>query len=330
VGDMINDGEYFGSLDSVGCVGMVRRQGGALVAGAFPVKPPMEWFRKPHLSGLTALTIEDTGRVFGHIASWKQSHIGLAGSIKPPRSRSRYAFFQTGQVKTNEGDLVNVGQITLTGGHAPLSASVADTVAHYDNTRSAVMDVSVFEDKHGIGVCGSLRPGVTEEQLREIRASGVSGDWRPINGALELVAICAVNVPGFPIPRARVASGATIALVAAGIEPLVELAMVKQKSGLRAGGAEGYQQRRAVRALHTRVERLEAQLSGKALENRSILDEAIVAAAGRPSVDVDALRNRVHTRPMVASADELRARVHGGVTAAAPDPVAELRRRVHK
>lgn len=318
VTNMINDGEYYGSLDGVGYHGMVKQgHQGVITAAAFPVKPSMDWFKKPNLSGLTALTIEPTGQVYGHIASWKQSHIGLAGSVKPPRSKSRYAFFQTGQVETDTGDLVNVGQITLTGGHAPLSASVADTVAHYDNTRSAVMDVAVFEDRHGIGVAGALRPNVTDEQLRELRASGVSGDWRPINGALELVAICAVNVPGFPIPRARVASGTPIALVAAGIEPLIELSLRKPKHQDETHSRET---RRAVRALHTRVERLEAQLVGRAIERRSILDEAIVAAAGapapEPSVDRDALRARVHARSVAASA--------------APDRAAELRKRVHQ
>jgi hypothetical protein len=53
-------------------------------------------------------------------------------------------------------------------------------------------------------------------QIRALRASAPSGDWRPINGSLELVAVCQVNVPGFPIARALVASGKVMALVAAG------------------------------------------------------------------------------------------------------------------
>jgi hypothetical protein len=53
-------------------------------------------------------------------------------------------------------------------------------------------------------------------QIRALRASAPSGDWRPINGGLELVAICQVNVPGFPTARAMIASGKVLALVAAG------------------------------------------------------------------------------------------------------------------
>ena len=206
--------------------GMVRMHDQeTLLAAAFPTKPPSGWFTNPKLRSLTPLTIEDDGRVFGHIASWHTSHIGMTGGIKAPKSKSDYAFFATGVMDTEDGKRVNVGQITLTGGHAPLDGKLPDVVAHYDNTKSAVMDVSVGEDKHGIWVAGALRPDIDELRLRAIRASSVSGDWRPINGHLELVAVCAVNVPGFPIPRARVAAGATMALVAAGVEQLVEQAI---------------------------------------------------------------------------------------------------------
>ena len=218
------DGEY--TADD--WTGMVLADEEALIAAAFPTKPPSVWFNNPKLTRLTPLTIEDDGRVFGHIASWHTSHIGMTGGIKAPKSRSNYAFFATGILDTDDGNKVNVGQITLTGGHAPLDGRLPDVVAHYDNTKSAVMDVSVGEDRHGIWVAGALRPDIDDLRLRAIRASSVSGDWRPINGHLELVAVCAVNVPGFPIPRARVAAGATMALVAAGTEQLVEAAIAER------------------------------------------------------------------------------------------------------
>jgi len=80
------------------------------------------------------------------------------------------------------------------------------------------------EDAHGIWVAGALRPDVTPSQIRAFRASSPSGDWRPINGRLELVAVCQVSVPGFPIARAITASGGVPgALVAAGAAYLAEL-----------------------------------------------------------------------------------------------------------
>jgi hypothetical protein len=116
-----------------------------------------------------------------------------------------------------------VGQLTLAGGHAGLEASAEEAVRHYDDTASAFADVHAGEDAYGIWVSGALRPGTTPEQIRAARASAPSGDWRPIKGALELVAVCQVNVPGFPIARARVASGQVMALVAAGASTLAQL-----------------------------------------------------------------------------------------------------------
>ncbi len=74
--------------------------------------------------------------------------------------------------------------------------------------------MAIYEDAYGIVVAGAMRPNVTPEQVRELRASPLSGDWRPLQGRSELVALLAVNTPGFLIPR--VASGA---LVAAGFFP---------------------------------------------------------------------------------------------------------------
>jgi len=194
-----------------------------MVASSIPIAPPVDWFNNPKLDKATPLTVDDDGRVYGHIAAWHVDHIGLPYGTKPPRSRSKYAYFHTGVVRTENGSDVPVGQLTLAGGHASLEASAAEAVKHYDDTASAVADVHAGEDQFGIWVAGSLRPGTGPEQIRTLRASAPSGDWRPIRGSLELVAVCQVNVPGFPIARARVASGAVVALVAAGASVLAKL-----------------------------------------------------------------------------------------------------------
>lgn len=195
----------------------------AMVAGAIPIDPPIEWFNNPKLQGPTPLTVTDDGKVFGHIAAWHVDHIGMSFGTRPPRSRSNYSYFHTGVVRTAEGNDIPVGQLTLAGGHAGLEASAEEAVRHYDDTASAVADVHAGEDAFGIWVAGSLRSSVSPEQIRALRASAPSGDWRPINGRLELVAVCQVNVPGFPLARARVASGQVMALVAAGASVLAKM-----------------------------------------------------------------------------------------------------------
>lgn len=199
-----------------------------LVAAGYPLKPPKEWFQPPTMLRPTPLTVLPSGQVYGHIAPWTARHTGLPGNVRPPHSRHNYAFFRTGRLETAEGDMVPVGQITLSGGHAPITADADRAVAHYDDTRSAFADVNAGEDKHGIWVAGALRPDVTDAQLRAIHASVPSGDWRPINGSHELIAICQVNSPGFPVPRAEalVAGGELQAIVAAGAQDMFAIRML--------------------------------------------------------------------------------------------------------
>jgi hypothetical protein len=88
---------------------------------------------------------------------------------------------------------------------------------HYDSTSSGVADIAIGEDDFGIWVAGSVRPGVTEEQIYELRASDISGDWRDTGGSdLELVAALAVNVNGFPVISVAASGGRQTSLVAAG------------------------------------------------------------------------------------------------------------------
>ena len=200
-----------------------------LVASGFlnnqiPVVPPTEWFSNPNLDKPTPITVTEDGRIYGHIAAWHVNHIGMPRATKPPRSKSKYAYFHTGVCRTDSGKDIPVGQLTLAGGHASLHASASEAAKHYDDTASAIADVHAGEDAYGIWVAGSLRPDATEMQIRALRASAPSGDWRPINGNLELVAVCQVNVPGFPVARAMVASGKVMALVAAGA---YEMAMLR-------------------------------------------------------------------------------------------------------
>lgn len=202
----------------------------ASIAKAIPVEPPSVWFERPILNGPTPITVTDDGQVFGHVATWHMDHIGMAGQVRAPRSPSNYAYFHTGVIRTEDAKDVRVGQLTLAGGHAPIHLNANLAAKHYDDTASAVADVHAGEDSYGIWVAGALRPGTTPEQIRSLRASAPSGDWRSINGRLELVAVCQVNVPGFPVPRSLAASGAMTALVAAGSTQLLAMRTVEDKA----------------------------------------------------------------------------------------------------
>lgn len=192
----------------------------SLTAAAIPTAPPEAWFKDPNLTGPTALVVEDDGRVYGHIAAWGTCHIGQVGKcVEPPASPSNYAYFRTGALRTAEGTSVAVGHLTMGTGHAGPRDSANAAAEHYDNTGTVFADVAAGEDAYGIWVAGSLRPGITAEQVRVARSAPISGDWRMIRGSLELVGALAVNVPGFPVPRPQglLASGEVKSLQASGV-----------------------------------------------------------------------------------------------------------------
>lgn len=194
-----------------------------LVAAGITPKPAMA-FRDPGLTEPTTTTIEEIEggylRIFGHLAAWGVCHIGIQDTCTTaPHSGTNYAMFRTGTIVTDEGR-VAVGQLTMGTGHAGLRANARSAVAHYDNTGTAVADVVVGEDAHGIWFSGIVRASATDEQIEALQASALSGDWRRNGTGLELVAALAVNVPGFPIPRTSLAASGEEgqeSLVAAGI-----------------------------------------------------------------------------------------------------------------
>lgn len=196
---------------------------GALMASAFTLTDevpdaltaaavrPSSWFSNPGLTGPTAVTITDDGHIYGHVATFDVCHIanpeGQDICTTAPRSITDYAYFKTGLVRTDEGD-VPVGHITMGTGHAGGRLNASKAAAHYDNTGAVVADVTCGEDAFGIWFSGAVRPNLDDEILDALRAAALSGDWRKIRGNLEMVAALAVNVPGFPIPRASLAASA--------------------------------------------------------------------------------------------------------------------------
>jgi hypothetical protein len=201
------------------------------------MRPPKAWFEDPkfaiddgrmlpfiaqgeHGKMVTGYacppTVTDEGEVFGYLAPWGVCHVGQRGKcVTAPHSAADYAHFKRGQhIITAEGDTIRVGVLTANTGHADLRASANESMSHYDNTAFQAADVVIGEDEFGIWYHGALRPDATEAQVRMLRASALSGDWREIGGNLELVAALAVNQPGFPM--AVTAGGRVTALTAAG------------------------------------------------------------------------------------------------------------------
>jgi uncharacterized protein DUF6582 len=197
-------------------VGMADADQGALLAGAAPLAPPSVWFANPNLKGPTRLTIGEDGHVFGHLAQWKVCHVGVGNAcVMAPKTRTEYSLFRQGSVICDDGSEAPIGKITLGTGHANERWGIMPSREHYDNTGWAAAVVNVGEDRHGIWVNGALTNTMTPEKVAELRAASLSGDWRTVNGNLELIAALAVNSPGFPIYREQ--ENRAFSLVAVGV-----------------------------------------------------------------------------------------------------------------
>lgn len=172
----------------------------AVTAAAAPVSPPRDWFELPggHTDAYDVV-IEDDGRVHGYpAATWSTCHVSFPDEcLTPPRSETDYAYFKVGSVRCDDGSRVATGPLTLRGGHADRTWSASRAMAFYDDTDSAFADVAIGEDQHGLWIAGALRPETSPSQVRTAMASGFSGDWRSIGGNHELIALSAVNTPGF-------------------------------------------------------------------------------------------------------------------------------------
>lgn len=186
----------------------------ALLASAAPIAPPRDWFFMEEPDEPTPLTILPTGQFYVHLALWNTCHAGRANGayascMYAPHSPSRYAQFHLGALVCDDGSEVAIGRLTIGTGHAPLNLNAAAARKHYDHTGTCVAYARAYDGVFGIWLCGAIRSDATEEQIRDFRACPPSGDWRTMDGMLELQAALAVNVAGFPVPRSQLALNAS-------------------------------------------------------------------------------------------------------------------------
>jgi hypothetical protein len=179
-------------------------------------EPPAAWFEMPEPDQHTPLHVGDDGQVYGHVWSGACHTSSQAGQcLRAPRSSPGLPWFHTGYTVTAEGDRVATGVLTIGGGHADETLGIVPAREHYDDTATAWADVRIVEGRFGGWACGAARPGLTQSQLRAIRGSVPSGDWRGSGGGSELIAVHQVNHPGYPVARFD-RRGRPLAIVAAG------------------------------------------------------------------------------------------------------------------
>ena len=197
----------------------------ALIASVGTVTlPPVGAFTLPALDGPTPITFDtETGRVFGHIATWRTCHVGYSDvCVTAPHDGSGgdYPWFNRFPVETEDGGTIWAGRITVGGRHAGLSLNASATMAAYDG-KTVAADVKAYEDEFGIVVAGVLRSGLSASDMAALSRRKVSGDWRETPGGLSLIEVLALSPgprahsePGFPVPGTFSVNGRQTALTA--------------------------------------------------------------------------------------------------------------------
>lgn len=167
----------------------------------YPIDPPKAWFDNPRLQGKTPITVTPEGQVYGHLAAWGECHrdVTMRECVLAPKSRKEYAPFHLGSVYTAEGEEIRVGKIVMDTRHASINLGYTAAAVHYDNTGDEVAVVRAGEDEYGIWVAGAIVPEADRKKVAKLRRSPLSGDWRAVDGHLELTAALAVNFPAFPV-----------------------------------------------------------------------------------------------------------------------------------
>lgn len=197
------------------------------------IHPPRAAFAQKKLPGKTKWTVvprDGYNEVYGHLADWDSCHMGLQiGNpnmcVKPPRSKRGYKDFHVSTVLTAEGDVVEVGKMTIDTYHGSTrrGLTAAQVRAHYEHTGTEAAVGRVYEDEYGPAFFGVQVPNNDPALAQKIRRTPVSGHWHPVNGHLELVAALGVNRPAYPIVASAtgediVVDDSTIILMEEGVQ----------------------------------------------------------------------------------------------------------------
>jgi hypothetical protein len=199
--------------------GREPREAGLVASAAEEFRPRIydhALFDNPKLPGPTLPTMNEAGRIYGHLAVFGQCHRSVQSEcVLVPRSPSGYAHFHTSpSLRLDNGVRLPVGRLTTGCGHADPRLRSAPATAHYDDAGSCFALVRVGEDRHGIWFSGVAAPGATAELIEQGLSAPLSGDWRNFGQGLDLVAALAVNTPGFAVQGVDDNEGRPASLVA--------------------------------------------------------------------------------------------------------------------
>lgn len=187
-------------------------------AGGKKVRPPKSYFEKQEGSGSLYIAEEpdENGfrQTYGYAGEFGVCHIGYDNRCVEIPVDDDFSDFHLGYTRTNEG-IIRTGVIAYLVDHHDAATILTQTPeqSHFDNVANAWAQVRLGYDERGIWFAGVVLPGISEEDITLIEATGqVSGEWK--YGALR--ALQSVNTPGYGVKSSAEfdEKGNVIALVA--------------------------------------------------------------------------------------------------------------------
>jgi hypothetical protein len=173
------------------------------------------------------IQVTDEGRVGGYFfqadACLLHDHEAC-----PKASPTQYAAFHQQSQVLDSGEMLRVGVIGNTHGHADPYGTIEAAQAHYSDPSAQLMVGRAGDNEHGGWFAGVLVPDLTYGDVALIRRCALSGDWRPMPQSWwaahgiprRAVAECEgydcigptfVNRPGLPLVRQYARTAATLA-----------------------------------------------------------------------------------------------------------------------
>jgi hypothetical protein len=190
-----------------------RIEGFDEVTASFSDEATVPWadFHIPEAATKTAITVDEHGRIFGHLAAWGECHTGFDDRCVLAPRPANYASFNGPKVLTERG-LVECGPIFFLGGHPDHPLDPNDPRSRdkaYGDVANQWGNVRVTDGQIGPWISGRVTPGLSANALYVARGSRISGHWK--RGELRAIVSC--NVDGFNMPGSELAASMDGAII---------------------------------------------------------------------------------------------------------------------
>lgn len=158
-----------------------------------------DYYRPEELSARLPWTIEDDGRMHGHLFGWNDCHRSFAGRCERPDRQQDFSDFHTGTTLLDDGTRIRTGVLTFADLHAPGgNLTPAQLQKVMEDTGTQLGTMRLYADDIGVQGVGQVFDDVPSTALARALAGFPSGDWRRVAGTWSLFGLHVVNTPGYP------------------------------------------------------------------------------------------------------------------------------------